>query len=292
MMTERVMRLMEQYNAEYTSELFKVETFKIHGDGAFDGYTAGTVEPYADRPESHGITSFEADYQREITLAAAKLGYDIHTHTIGDQTVRQTLDAYQAVREAGLNEVRLATGHTSLVHPDDKPRFKELDVIVNTFAAKNAVPDETILSRLGPERVYGYQPMRSFVDMGVRVVMSADAPAAPLNPFLQMSIALTRRNPGEEEILPPESECLTLEQAIRAYTIDSAYMLRWEDIIGSLEVGKRADLIVLDRNPFEIMPDEIAETNVLATMMNGAVVHEEAIDWSPPLELDGVHLVP
>jgi predicted amidohydrolase YtcJ len=292
-MTEGAMAAMKKYKALHSSEFFKVDTFKIHGDGDTSGWTAGMLEPYADNPESTGLTSFPADNQREITLAAAEMGYDVHTHAIGDRTVRQTLDAYQAVREAGYDKVRLTTAHTSLVHPDDKPRFKELDVIVNTFAAENAVFEEAGVTRLGSERyLENCQPMGSFVDMGVRVVMSADYPTASLNPFLQMSIAMTRSNPGEEKSLPPESERLTLEQAIRAYTIDAAYMLRWEDIIGSLEVGKRADLIVLDRNPFELTPDEIAEVNVLATMMNGVVVHEEAINWSPPKELSGVALVP
>ncbi len=121
--------------------------------------------------------------------------------------------------------------------------------------------------------------MKSFLDMGVRVALSADWPTAPLNPFLQMSIAMTRSNPGQTASLPPESERLTLEDALRAYTIDAAYLLDAEETIGSIEVGKRADLIVLDRNLFESTPDEIAETNVLATMMNGKVVHEEAVDW-------------
>ena len=80
---------------------------------------------------------------------------------------------------------------------------------------------------------------------------------------------------------------------MRAYTIDASYMNRWEGIIGSLEVGKRADMIVLDRNLFDISSDEIAEVNVLATMMNGEVVHEEAVDWDPPGELvSDVYLVP
>ena len=199
------------------------------------------------------------------------------------------------MRKAGLKDVRLTTAHTSLVHPDDKNRFKDLDVIANTYATKNAVIDETILSRLGPERYYGwgYQPMGSFVAMGVKVVLSADMPTAPLNPFLQISIAINRRDPNTKEALPPKSEALTLEQALRAYTIDAAYMNRWEGIIGSLEVGKRADMIVLDRNLFEISSDEIAEVNVLATMMNGEVVHEEAVDWDPPGELvSDVYLVP
>ncbi len=292
-MNEGAFEKMARFVPMYNGEFFKVETFKIHADGSYDGWTAGTIEPYADKPESTGITSFTPELQQEITLRAAKKGYDIHVHTIGYRTVRQTLDTFEAVRKAGYDKVRLTTAHTSLVHPDDKPRFKELDVIVNTFAAMNAVPDETNLSRLGKERYHGwgYQPMKSFLDIGVRVTMSADSPTAPLNPMLQISIAMARKNPGETEFLPPMSEALSLEEAIRAYTIDSAFTLRWDDIIGSIEVGKRADLIVLDRNLFECTTDEIAEANVLATMVNGKVVHEEAVDWStPPDILQGTDL--
>ena len=282
---EKMARFVPMYPPE--SEFFKVETFKIHADGSYDGYTAGTIDPYADNPQSTGITSFTPELQQEITLRAAKNGYDIHVHTIGSRTVRQTLDTFEAVRKAGYDKVRLTTGHTSLVHPDDKPRFKELDVIVNTFAAMNAVPDETNLSRLGPERYHGwgFQPMKSLLELGARVTLSADSPTAPLNPMLQISIAMARKNPGETKSLPPKSDALSLEEAIRAYTIDSAYALRWDDIIGSIEVGKRADLIVLDRNLFDCNTDEVAEVNVLATMVNGKVVHEEAVDWSAPRDI-------
>jgi len=283
-MNEAAFEKLAKFVPMYKGELFKVETLKIHGDGAYDGYTAGTIEPYADKPESKGITSFTPELQEEITLRAAKKGYDIHVHAIGSGTMRQTLNTFEAVRKAGYDKVRLMTAHTSLVHPDDKPRFKELDVTVNTFGAMNAVPDETNLARLGKERFHGwpFQPMKSLLELGARVTLSADSPTAPLNPMLQISICMTRKNPGEKEFLPPKSECLSLEEAIRAYTIDSAYHLRWDDIIGSLEAGKRADLIVLDRNLFESTTDEIAEANVLATVVNGNVVHEESVDWSPP----------
>lgn len=278
---EKMARFIEMYPPG--SEFLKVQTLKIHGDGAIDGYTAGLLEPYADDPSTTGITSFTPELQMKMTMRAAELGYDIHAHTIGSRTIRQTLDTFEAVREAGHDDLVLTTAHTSLVHPDDKPRFAELDVTVNTFAAMNAIPDETNLSRLGEDRYYGwgYQPMKSLLDLGVRVTMSADSPTAPLNPMLQMSIAMARKNPGETEFLPPMSEALSLEEVIRAYTIEPATALRWDDITGSLEVGKRADLIVLDGNPFEMTTDEIAEINVLATMMNGKVVHEEAVDWSP-----------
>ena len=101
--------------------------------------------------------------------------------------------------------------------------------------------------------------------------------------MLQISICMARHEPGKgPKMQGSREERLTLEEAIRAYTIDAAYALRWDNIIGSLEVGKRADIIVLNRNPFESTTDEIAEINVLVTMMNGQIVHEEAVDWDPP----------
>ncbi len=284
-MLDHAFSMLEKYVPRYSSELFKVETLKIHGDGSPDGWTAGLMEPYADRPDSTGMTSFEPDVQKAASLKAAKLGYDIHTHAIGDRTMRQTLDAYEAIREAGYDEVRLTTGHSSLIHPDDVPRLKELDVIANSYATKNAIPDPNWVKRLGPERAKHYQPMGTLLDAGVRLTLSADYPTAPLDPMMQVSISMARHEPGKgPEFLGFEEDKLTLEQAINAFTIDAAYQVRWEEIIGSLEVGKRADLIVLDRNPFEGTTDEIAEINVLATMMNGRVVHEEAVDWDPPGE--------
>jgi predicted amidohydrolase YtcJ len=283
-MNEAVLEKLKKYRPMYSSELFKVETLKIHGDGSPDGWTAGLLEPYADKPDSTGLTSFTPEAQRELAMQAAKLGFDITTHAIGDRTMRQTLDAYEAIRKAGYDKLRLSTGHSSLIHPDDVPRFKELNVIVNTYATKNAVPDPTWEARLGPERAKRYQPMGTLLDAGAILTMSADYPTAPVNPFLQISIAMARREPGKEAggFHGFEEDKLTLEEAIKAYTIDAAYQLRWDNIIGSIEVGKRADLIVLDRNLFESTTDEIAETNVLATMMNGKVVHEEAVDWGIP----------
>ena len=284
-MNEAVLEKLKKYGPMYSSELFKVETLKIHGDGSPDGWTAGLLEPYADKPDSTGLTSFTPEVQQELALQAAKLGFDITTHAIGDRTMRQTLDVYQAVRKAGHTKVRLSTGHSSLIHPDDVPRFKKLNVIVNTYATKNAVPDPAWEKRLGKERAKRYQPMGTLLDAGAMLTMSADYPTAPVNPMLQISIAMTRHEPGKgPKFHGLEEDKLTLEEAIKAYTIDAAYHLRWDNIIGSIEVGKRADIIVLDRNPFESTTDEIAEINVLATMMNGKVVHEEAVDWDPPGE--------
>ena len=100
-MNADVLEKLKKYGSLYASELLKVETLKIHGDGSPDGWTAGLLEPYADKPDSTGLTSFKPEAQRKLALQAAKMGFDITTHAIGDRTIRQTLDAYEAVRKAG-----------------------------------------------------------------------------------------------------------------------------------------------------------------------------------------------
>ena len=106
-MLDHAFAMLEKFAPKYKSEFFKVETLKIHGDGTPDGYTAGLLEPYADRPDYTGITSYTPEAQTEACLRGAKKGYDIHTHVAGDRTMRQTLDAYEAVRKAGYDELRL-----------------------------------------------------------------------------------------------------------------------------------------------------------------------------------------
>ena len=132
-------------------------------------------------------------------------------------------------------------------------------------------------SRIGPVRINYLQRMGSFLANGVKLSASADWATAPLDPFRQITVFMTRSRPGVEESLGLESERLTLEQSIYAWTMGSAYQLRMENTIGSLEVGKRADLIIIDQDIFEITADEIWDTNVLYTMMNGNITFREGI---------------
>jgi predicted amidohydrolase YtcJ len=272
---------MDKYKPLYDSEVFKTQTLKIHGDGDWGGYTVGVLEPLEGRPDSLGMVSFpEQEQLNSFLLEAAKRGFDIHVHVGGDRTARMVLNGFEAVRAAGFEDTRLVMGHTMLVHPDDKPRFKELDVIVNTFATGISVHSDLWKQQVGEERYELLMPMGSFADDGVRVVLSADWPTADIDPFLQIYTAMTRKERGAKKSMPTKKERLTLEQALDAYTVNAAYALRMEDLVGSLEVGKKADLIVLDRDIFKIKTDEIPEVNVLVTMMNGRIVHEEALDWT------------
>ena len=262
---------LEKYSPMLDSEMLTVNTLKIHG-GSVDGFSSPMLEPYSDRPDYSGPEIFPYSVRLEATMKAAKSGYAVHTHVIGDKAIRQALDAFQAVREAGYDDARLSTGHSSWVHPDDQPRYAEHNVTCNVFATKNAVHDETNFSRVGAERMKYMLPMKSLVKHGTRLAMSADAPTAPLDPWLQMEVAMLRKEPDHTKALHPE-QGLSLEEVIEAYTMGATYQINWEDIIGSLEVGKRADLVVVDQNIFEVDPSQIHRTRALVTMLNGQVVY-------------------
>ena len=281
---------LDKWSPKFQSEIFTVNTLKIHG-GSPDGWSSPLLEPYSDRPDYSGPVIFPYDVRLDATMKAVRQGHFVHTHVIGDRAIREALDAFQAVREAGFADARLATGHSTLVHPDDVPRYVQNDVTINWMMEGLCQPDETNDARLG-ERVAYLCDFRSVADTGARLSLSADAPTAKLSPMLQIEVAMLQKSPEQTEALRDGKTGLTLEEAIRGYTMGTAHMIGWEDIIGSLEVGKRADLVVLDKNLFEIELDEIHEVNVMLTMMNGRVVHEEAVDWevkAPQIRTDLMH---
>ena len=269
---EHALSVLNKLSPKYKSEIFAVRTLKIHG-GSPDGYSSPLLEPYSDRP-GYNPEIFPRDVRLEWSLKTANAGFDIHTHVMGDRAIRDALDAFQAIRGAGLNDVRLSTGHSTMIHPEDQQRYAKYNVTCNVFASKNASPDPTALKRVGPERLKYWQPMQSLIKKGARLAMSADAPTAPLDPWLQMEVAILRKEPAQTEQLNPE-EGLTIEQVVEAYTMGAAYQIRGEELFGSLEVGKRADLVVLSQNIFEIESSDIHNTKALVTMMNGNVVYRQ-----------------
>jgi len=267
---------LKKFHEMYHSQFFNVNSLKIHGDGSVEGHTAFLLKPYTDDPTQIGILSVPEEKSTGAILEAAKLGFNIHTHAIGDGANRSFLNIFQKVREAGYNDARLTMGHTVLVDDADLQRFKDYDVTANFYTWECAQPSELYLEKFGPERYNKLARLGTMHDMGIRLALSADYPSAPLNPFAQMHAAITRSHVGETEILGSEKDKLTVAQAIRAYTLDAAYTVNADSYSGSLEVGKRADFVVLDRNLFEIPDDDIADTLVLETVLDGRVVFDRA----------------
>jgi len=198
------------------------------------------------------------------------MGVGITAHATGDAANRQLLDAVEATKKKnGAVKARHQLAHASLIHPDDYPRFKELDVTAE-FSPVVWFPTpytEGVASELGEDRRNRWYPMKSLLNHDARFVLASDAPLMWVDTF-------SRLDGGEVALAP--NEAIGLAEAIRAMTIDSAYLMSQEKEVGSIELGKMADMIVLDKNLFEIPPEEINTTKVLVTVFDGEVVYDAA----------------
>ena len=205
------------------------------------------------------------------------MGVQIHTHAIGDGAIRIALDAYEhAFLANGPNDNRHQIVHLQLIDRDDIPRFAELNVAAN-FQCLWCYPDVYIdlaVDIVGEERVEQFYPVRSIKSTGGMLVGGSDWDVSFLNPLDAIETAVRRQDPYEESgrILGQDQE-IDLITALDMYTRNAAYIMRLEDKTGSVEIGKRADLIVLDRNLFEIPLTEINEARVLLTIMDGKTVY-------------------
>ena len=281
--------MIKRYRRRYQSELVQASILKINVDGGDAQHTGVYLLPYADKPNTAGVPVFTPKQLNDIVIRADAAGIDVHYHSFGDRAVRLGLDAIEAAIKANpKRDRRHATGHTMYIHDDDIPRFAELGVLAN-FSPNWATPDSANLdiavSRLGRRVVHTeFIRMRSVFDAGGRVCFGTDYPAAgyysTYKPLEAIQVAVTRKmldGEGLAPVMPPANEKVTLEQALLAQTLNSAYMIHMEDKIGSIEAGKLADLVVLEKNLFDVEPMDIGEVKVLMTMMNGNVTHRDGL---------------
>ncbi len=270
---------------EFQSELVKASVLKLNMDGGDNAHTGVFLAPYADAPETSGEPLLSPDLFADIVRRADRDGSDIHVHCIGDRATRLTLDAVEAaIKGNPPRDRRHAIAHLTLVDPADEPRFARLGVIAQ-FSAQWAVPDQpwqaVTRARLGPVRADNVYRLGSILRHGGVLSFGADWPAAnsysTYKPLDAIEIAMTRRELDKPQApqLPPFDEVITLGSALKSATMGPAYQLGMEREIGSIEVGKLADLVVLDKNLFEVAPQDIHTTKVLMTVMNGKLTHEE-----------------
>ncbi len=263
---------------EFTSGRVRATTVKMWQDGVMENYTAALLEPYLQKGDTRGISMVEPEALKSAVAKLDALGFQVHFHAIGDAAVRQCLDAVEAARKQnGELGHRHHISHLQLIHPDDIPRFRELDVIANfqpLWALLDSYQVDLTMPYLGPERSSWQYPIRSMQNSGAMVAFGSDWAVSTANPFEQMETAVTRMGSlGEthEPFYPDER--IDLPSAIAAFTINAAYVNHIDDITGSIEAGKLADLIVLDRNLFELNQADISDTRVLLTLMEGEPVH-------------------
>jgi predicted amidohydrolase YtcJ len=231
-----------------------------------------------------GHVYFPPEVLKPVLLEAVKAGFDPHVHAIGDRSVRETLDAYESVRaQLPDNGFRPAIAHAEIVDPADYGRFKALGVIpVMSFQWAQQAPYsiDAVKDQLGPERYARMEPEGSLYNAGATIAYGSDWPIDPLAEFLALKIGVTRKgDPTHPASFGPtyagrlnDDPLLPRNVALRAITMSSAYQLGLEKVLGSIEVGKLADMIVLDQNFLQAPEDDLGKTQVLLTMTGGKIV--------------------
>lgn len=265
---------------KYQSDKLKLSGLKQFLDGVPIAYTAYLVDPYSDNQNTRGDTLIPIDQVKKWAVEADREGFRIRFHACGDGAVRLGLDCFEEAQKTnGVRDSRHTIEHIEVIHPDDIDRFSQLGVIASMqpehLAAAERFEDNAYLSRLGKERERFTWPIRTLKQRGARMAFGTDFPVVELNPMTEIYRAVTRvHDDGKPFGGWNPDEKITLAEALRDYTLGSAYGGFREDELGTLEKGKLADVIVLDRNLFNVSAEEMKEARVELTVMDGKVVFE------------------
>jgi len=262
---------------------FHPTSVKIMLDGVLENFTGALLEPYCDGCGGHtdnaGLSYLDQAELAEAVTALDRHGFQVHMHAIGDRAVRNALDAVAAARSAnGTADHRHHIAHIQLVAPQDRPRFSELAVVANCqtyWAQMEPQMEQLTIPFLGRDRAEQQYPFADLVRSGARLAMGSDWSVTTANPLEQMEVAVNRIDPENRSNAPflPEQR-LTLAQAVSGFTLGSAYVNHDDQESGSIEVGKRADLAILDRNVFTAPMTHLSDASVELTIASGRVVFE------------------
>ena len=261
----------------YANDVYALAAVKLYSDGALGSRGAALMSPYSDMPSTKGLLFYPNDEMLSKMNKAMKAGYQVNIHAIGDAGNRQILDAYaQLIPKYNNAPLRHRIEHAQVVALDDIPRFKKLGVIPS-MQPTHATSDQNMAEhRVGPERIKGAYAWRTFLDQGSKIACGSDFPVESPNPFEGLHAAVTRQNNAG---VPAggwyKNQAMTMNEAFRCFTLDAAYAANQENVIGSLEPGKWADFILIDRDIFKVAPEQIGKTVVLQTWMGGKRVYKK-----------------
>ena len=263
---------------------YRATSVKLMMDGVLENFTGALIDPYLDgqggTTTNRGLSQIDPEGLLTWVPQLDALGFQPHFHAIGDRAVRESLDAVAAARAAnGPSDTRPHIAHIQVIHPDDIGRFRELDVAANAqplWACHEGQMDDLTIPFLGDRWTWQY-PFRSLRAAGAVLAMGSDWSVSSPDPMLEMELAVERvwyENRGTKEPLLPD-ERLELIDALAAFTAGSAWVNHLDDT-GTLEVGKLADLAVLDRDLFDRAAGAIGDTRVVGTFVEGVAVYEDA----------------
>jgi predicted amidohydrolase YtcJ len=259
----------------YAADHLTVRAVKLFADGALGSRGAALLTPYSDMPAQRGLLFMsEPEMERKIQTAL-EAGYQVNVHAIGDAANHEVLDAFEAAYKViDGRPLRNRVEHAQVVSLADIPRFKQLDLIAS-MQPTHATSDKSMAEdRIGKARLQGAYAWRTFLAQGTRIAGGSDFPVESDNPFFGLHAAVTRTDHDNRPAggWHPE-QAMTLLEAFRAFTLDAAYAEHNEQHIGSLEPGKWADFILVDRDLFKIAPAEIWKIKVRQTWVGGQRVH-------------------
>jgi predicted amidohydrolase YtcJ len=264
---------------------FRADAAKIFLDEEIVEHTGAMLAPYTDAPKERGELLAQPAAVDALVQRLDAAGFLIHMHAMGDRTVRVGLDAYEhAIQVNGPQDRRHQIAHDGVVDPADIPRFGKLGVTAN-FSPLWFDPDDeayaSTVTAVGPERAKWIYPMASVAAAGGRIVASSDWPQPTMSPLDGIQFAVTRQPLDGSKPSPQPEQRISLVQALAAYTRDAAWVVREDKLDGTLEAGKAADIVVLDRNLFKIDVMSIHKTRVLLTLLDGEPVYQDPKVASP-----------
>jgi predicted amidohydrolase YtcJ len=261
---------------EYGDGRLVIRTVKAFSDGSLGSHSAALLEPYKGHPGDTGLLVSDKDVLTNLAERCLKAGFQMATHACGDRGARIVLDAYEeALKRVPTKDHRFRMEHAQMVSAEDISRFAELGVVPSMQPTHCTSDNPWVIELLGAERAAHLYAWRDFLKTGCYIPCGSDFPVESINPMKGIYAAITRQH---EDGTPaggyqPE-ECMTREEALRGFTIWAAKVAFQENRQGSIEPGKRADMVVLDRNIMKVLPLEILKTKVEMTILDGEVVFE------------------
>ncbi|MDH3532811.1 MAG: amidohydrolase [Gammaproteobacteria bacterium] len=258
----------------YGGDRLDIRAVKLYSDGALGSRGAALLEPYTDDAENRGLPFFTTAELQGFVEKANAMGFQVGIHAIGDRGNRMSLDAFEKAQGGAASPLRNRIEHAQIIAPEDIPRFARLGVIAS-MQPTHATSDKNMAEdRLGPERIKGGYAWRRLLDSGAIIASGSDFPVELANPFHGLYAAVTRQ---DRRGLPAggwyADQALTRAEALHSFTLAAAYAAHQETRLGSLEAGKWADFIVIDRDYFAIPASEIDDIKVLETWVAGERVY-------------------
>lgn len=260
----------------YENDLLALQSVKLYADGALGSRGAAMLEEYSDDPGNRGLLFATEEEMTQKIFKTASRGYQTNVHAIGDRANRIALNAFENVKDSlGEHGLRHRIEHVQIVSLQDIPRFEELNIIAS-MQPTHATSDMNMAEdRIGAERMKGAYAWQRFLDQGTVVASGSDFPVEDVNPFFGLYSAVTRQDhQGNPDGGWYSGQSMSRQEAFRSFTLDAAYAAHQEDVLGSLEPGKWADFILIDRDYFKVPEQEIWPIEVLETWRAGEKIFD------------------